>query len=142
MRRMILPWMVVGILGCGELRSPTEPIDGGPPPVDPSATFTRVQNEIFATSCAFAGCHGAAGTQAGLNLTPGVAYGNLVDVASTQIPQIARVDPRNPDQSYLFMKVTGAGGIVGSRMPLGQPELSEAQKDLIRNWILRGAPND
>lgn len=132
------------VVGCGELRSPTEPNGEGPPdpPVDPSATFTRVQAEVFSTSCAFSGCHGASGTQAGLNLTAGLAYANLVNVASTEIPQIDRIEPGDPDASYLFLKVTGAPGIVGSRMPLEQPELTPAQKDLIRNWILRGAPND
>ncbi len=129
-------------MGCGELRSPTEPGNPPGPPVDPSATFTRVQSKVFTTSCAFSGCHGSAGTQAGLNLTAGAAYANLVNVPSTEIASIDRVEPEAPDQSYLYMKVTGAPGIIGSRMPLGLPELTSDQTELIRNWILRGAPND
>ncbi|MBW3672126.1 MAG: hypothetical protein KY432_10705 [Acidobacteria bacterium] len=81
-------------------------------------------------------------TQLGLNLTEGAAYVNLVNVPSAQVPQIDRVEPGQPDRSYLYMKVTGSPDILGSRMPLGQPELSQQQKDLIENWILRGAPND
>lgn len=144
MRRAVVSLLMLLVAGCGELRSPTAPPNGGDPnpPADPSATFTRVQSEIFAVSCAFSGCHGAAGTQAELLLTPDAAYGNLVNVPSSEVPQIDRVEPGSPDQSYLYMKVTGAPGILGSKMPLGQPELTQEQKDLIGNWILRGAPND
>lgn len=144
MGRGTVSLLIVLLAGCGELRSPTAPPDGGTPgpPIDPSATFTRVQNEIFTTTCAFSGCHGALGTQLGLNLTEGAAYGNLVNVPSAEVPQLDRVEPEQPGQSYLYLKVTGSPDILGGRMPLGQPELSQQQKDLIENWILRGAPND
>lgn len=139
---MSLVFLLALTAGCGELRSPTAPPGPPAPPVDPSATFTRVQNEIFTTTCAFSGCHGAAGTRAGLELSAGVAYRNLVGVPSTELPQLDRIEPAEPGRSYLYLKVTGAANIVGGRMPLGQPELTQDQKDLIRDWILRGAPND
>lgn len=143
MRKILFMAILVVVLGaCGELRSPTAPMDDPDDPIDPSATFSRVQNEIFTTTCAFSGCHGALATQMNLELTAGVAYANIVNVPSAEVPQLDRVEPGLPDRSYLYLKVTGAPGIIDARMPLGQPELTQPQKDLIRNWILRGAPND
>jgi hypothetical protein len=74
-------------------------------------------------------------------LLAGQAYGNTVNVASVEMPQLRRVLPGDPASSYLYRKITGAG-ITGDRMPLQQPPLSDAQIALVRNWILRGAPND
>ena len=125
---------------CGDLRSPTEPPGGGDP-IDPTATFTRVQNEIFTPTCASSGCHDPLGQQSQLVLTAGRAYSNTVNVASVEMPGLLRVAPGDPANSYLYRKITGAG-ITGDRMPQGLPPLSDAQLRLVRDWIRRGAPND
>lgn len=131
---------VAMLAACGELSLPTDPLGGGPP-IDPTATFTRVQSEIFTPTCAAIGCHDAIGRQSGLLLTSGVAYQSIVNVPSVEMPQLARVTPGDPASSYLYRKVTGAG-ITGDRMPQGAPPLSDSQLALIRDWIRRGAPND
>jgi hypothetical protein len=128
------------VLGCGELRSPTAPPPGGEP-VDPSATFTRVQNEVFTPSCASLGCHDTIGQQSQLVLSSGRAYAQIVGVASVEMPNVQRVTPNDPAASYLYRKVVGTG-ITGERMPQGGPPLSEEKIRLIRDWIRRGAPND
>jgi hypothetical protein len=128
------------VASCGELKLPTEPPGGGNPP-DPTATFTRVQNEIFTPSCAQIGCHDRIGQQSDLILSAGNAYANIVNVASVELPQINRVTPNDPANSYLYRKVTGAG-ITGDRMPQASPALTDAEIALIRDWIRRGAPND
>ena len=128
------------VASCGELKLPTEPPVGGPPP-DPAATFTRVQNEIFTPSCAQIGCHDRIGQQSDLILSAGNAYADIVNVPSVELPQIARVTPNDPANSYLYRKVTGVG-ITGDRMPQASPALSDAEIALIRDWIRRGAPND
>lgn len=133
-----LPFLMLS-MACGELRSPTDPFDGPPP--DPSATFTRVQNEIFTPTCGVSGCHDPIGQSAGMILTAGNAYANIVNVPSSEMPSLMRVSPRNPDDSYLYRKITGAG-ITGARMPFGGPPLDEAKIALVRDWIRRGAPND
>lgn len=126
--------------GCGELRDvPTGPGGGGPP--DPAATFTRVQSEVFTASCTFSGCHDSLGQQAGLNLSAGAAHAQIVNKRSTQVA-LDRVEPGVPEQSYLLHKVAGGGTIVGDRMPLSLPPLTDAQVTLLRDWIRRGAPND
>jgi mono/diheme cytochrome c family protein len=45
------------------------------------------------------------------------------------------IDPGQPQDSYLFMKVEGASGIIGGRMPLTGGSLSEAQLQTIHDWI-------
>jgi hypothetical protein len=131
---------LLGTVGCGELKSPTEP-DGGQLPPDPTATFTRVQSEIFTPTCTTIACHDPLGQQSQMVLIPGRAYASTVGVASVEMPQLQRIAPNDPANSYLYRKITGAG-ITGDRMPLNQPPLSAAQIALVRDWIRRGAPND
>jgi hypothetical protein len=123
------------------LKEPTDPGLGAGEPIDPTATFTRVQNEVFTPTCAQLGCHDPLGRQESLILSPGRAYAMTVGVASIETPQLARVTPSNPAISYLYRKITGAG-ITGDRMPQGGPLLTDAQIKLVRDWIRRGAPND
>lgn len=123
---------------------PPEPADPpllGGEPIDPTATFTRVQNEIFTPSCARLGCHDSLGQQSQMILTAGKSYAQIVNVASVEMPSLKRVAPNDPANSYLYRKATGAG-ITGDRMPQNLPPLADGQIRLIRDWIRRGAPND
>lgn len=137
------PLILVTILltACGNLETVTGPGGIGGDPIDPTATFTRVQNEIFTPTCASIGCHDPLGQQSQMVLSVGRAYASTVNVASVEMPSLLRVKPDDPTNSYLYRKVTGAG-ITGDRMPLSLPPLSDAQTRLIRDWIRRGAPND
>ena len=62
----------------------------------------------------------------------------LVNVPSTEVPSILRVEPGNPDDSYLVQKIEGTAA-VGARMPLGGPNLSADEIAAIRQWITDGA---
>ncbi len=132
--------LVAGVAAaCGTPKSlPLEPDGGGP---DPAATFTRVQAEVLSVSCALAGCHAGAAPQAGLDLSPTASYANLVRVSAVQRPELARVEPFNPDRSYAVLKLRGDPAIVGARMPLGGA-VTRAQLDLAVDWVRRGAPRD
>src|SRR6184192_4166558 len=131
------------ITACGKLAElPTEP--GGPgngQPIDPTATFTRVQTEIFTPTCAALGCHDRLGRQEDQQLQAGMAYAQVVNHPSLEMPGLMRVAPGDPANSYLYRKITGAG-ITGDRMPQGGPYLADAKIKLVRDWIRRGAPND
>ncbi len=140
MRRLSL-LALLALLGCGELATPVDPGGGGGEPIDPTATFTRVQNEIFTPTCAAIGCHDPLGRQSQMVLTAGQAYANIVNAGSVEMPQLRRVQPGDHTNSYLYRKITGVG-ITGDRMPQGGPYLNDAQIKLVRDWIRRGAPND
>ena len=134
--------VVIGSLvvsSCGQRKLPFEPTVGPPP--NPSATFTRVQNEVFTVNCAIAGCHAALGARQGMNLSAGAAYGNTVRVPSVERPDLNRIEPGDPDRSYLVKKLRGDPDITGLRMPDGG-SLTSADIQLVIDWVRRGAPND
>ncbi len=110
------------------------------PDPDDEVTFSQVQ-AIFSSSCAVSGCHAGASPQQGMDLSAGVAYANIVNVASAENPALSRITPNDPDNSYLYRKITGVN-ILFARMPLGRAPLSQDQIDLMRDWIEAGAPND
>jgi hypothetical protein len=139
MRVRLIPLLIL-VAACGELKSPTDP-GTGPEPIDPTATFTRVQSEIFTPTCAQIGCHDTIGQQSQMVLVAGQAYANIVNVQSVETPSLRRIQPNDPDNSYLYRKITGAN-ITGARMPLNLPPLSDEKIRLVRDWIRRGAPND
>jgi len=142
MRKAIILCLGVATLagvGCGTKKTlPFEP-DGGPP--SPDATFTRVQGEVFSVNCALAGCHAGNSPTGGMNLTAGVAYANIVGVHSTERADLNRIQPGDPDRSYLVKKIRGDADIVGSPMPL-IGSITAAQRQLVIDWVRRGAPND
>jgi hypothetical protein len=140
MRSPLIVFCLLLATACGELRTPTNPAGGGDP-IDQSATFTRVQTEILTPTCTNLGCHDPLGQSSSLVLTASVSYSNLVNRPSVEMPQLMRVAPNDPSNSYLYRKITGAG-ITGDRMPLSKPPLTDAQIKLVRDWIRRGAPND
>ncbi|HLN93188.1 MAG TPA: hypothetical protein VK389_04945 [Thermoanaerobaculia bacterium] len=129
-------------LGCGDEKPlPTAP-DGGPGP-SPLATYTRVQNEVFTLKCALSGCHlgPASAAQEGLVLSSDVAYDNIVMVRSNQNSSIFRVTPGDPTNSYLWRKINPGQPIVGERMPQ-TGSITESERQLVTDWIQRGAPRD
>ena len=142
MRSTLIVVALTLLTACGELKTPTSP-GGSGDPIDPTATFTRVQNEIFTPSCGVIGCHDPLGAASSANmiLTSGRAYAQIVNQASTEMPSLSRIAPNDFANSYLYRKITGAG-ITGERMPLSGPPLTEAQIKLVKDWIRRGAPND
>jgi hypothetical protein len=142
MKRLALFAVLLAATSCGKLGElPTDPGAGGGQPPDPTATFTRVQAEIFTPTCAALGCHDPLGRQQQLILKAGQAYTMIAGVPSTETPGLLRVSPNDPANSYLYRKITGAG-ITGDRMPQGSSPLTDAQIKLVRDWIRRGAPND
>jgi len=114
-----------------------------PPPPPPTVTLAQLQSTIFTPSCA--GCHtgGGAVLPSSMNLSNTAAsYAALVGVASTEQPAVQRVNPGDPDASYLVRKLEGAPGISGDRMPLGGAPLGAALIADVRAWIAAGAAND
>jgi hypothetical protein len=105
-------------------------------------TFASIQQTIFTLNCAVSGCHLGGSAAAQLDLSAGNAYSNLVGVASVEVPTLQRVEPGDPDNSYLVRKVEGGPGITGVQMPRGRDPLSAEQIQAIRDWIAAGAKNN
>ncbi len=107
---------------------------GGNPPIE--ATLESIQENVFTPICTT--CHAGAAAPQGLRLEEGQSHAMLVNVPSTEVPSLLRVDPGNPDDSYLVQKIEGTAA-VGDRMPLGGQPLDQETIDAIRQWITDGA---
>ncbi len=109
------------------------PTDTTGTPID-TAYFTTEVETIFQAKCWL--CHPPYG---GMDLTVSEAYGNLVNVTSTNYAPANRVVPGNLDASILWHKVTG-DGIYGVMMPPpGYTQLTLEEVQTIRDWIEQGA---
>ena len=106
------------------------------------ATFFRVQNEIFNPSCALSGCHSAGSAAQGLSLAEGQAFGNIVNVPSSVQGSKDRIEPGDPNNSYLYLKVIGDPSISGVQMPRFRTPLSQELQDLLKDWIEAGTENN
>jgi len=119
--------------------------DPGNGPGNATATFAGDVQPIFTANCAFSGCHGGGSPAQGMNLSAGQAYQSIVGVPSVELPSMDRIEPGQPDQSYLVNKIQGTQASVGGsgqRMPLGMSPLSQDDIDTIRSWVEAGAINN
>ena len=104
------------------------------------STLSSIQSRVFTPQCVT--CHGDADAQAGLNLEEGTSFTALVNMPSTQVA-LDLVEPNDAENSYLIHKLEGRAGIEGDRMPPDSAEfLSDADIDVIRQWIDEGAQNN
>jgi len=109
--------------------------------VELTATWDSIQ-PLLRFRC---GCHHTAdGGEGGLIGIDDVelGYAALVGVPSEDVPSMARVEPGQPDQSYLLLKLRDAhraAGGTGDRMPPTGPALPDAQIQVIADWVAAGA---
>jgi methionine-rich copper-binding protein CopC len=133
-------WVALALASCtagdgSGLDAGGRPLPPTPPPND---DFQQIQDTIFTPICST--CHAGANAPRGLRLDAGNSFAMIVNVASVEVPGLMRVNPGNPDTSYLVQKIQG-NAAVGVRMPAnGPPYLTQAQIDLVRGWIAAGAP--
>ena len=138
--RSLLALSLLLAAGCGSVKSPTEPPPS--PGGVPALTFTQIQTQFFTPICAKAGCHAAGSSPSGLVLEAGQSYGNLVGHPAAENSALNRVEPGNPDRSYIILKLRGDPSITGERMPFGGPYLTSEQIEGIAGWIRAGAPSN
>ncbi|MEX0967183.1 MAG: T9SS type A sorting domain-containing protein [Bacteroidia bacterium] len=123
------------------------------------STYGQVYS-IFQTSCAFSSCHSGSQAKANLDLVGEGAtlqakmqdvYSNLFnaepDNGFAKQEKLKRVFPGHPYKSFLFKKINnGLQPDVtlhtqeGSSMPENGTPLEDEKIELIRQWILMGAP--
>jgi hypothetical protein len=117
-----------GFAGSSALPPPTSP-----PPAAFGPNFSEIQASVFTPTCATSTCHAGATPGGGLNLEAANSYTMLVGIQSSQDAGFMRVQPGNPDNSYLIQKLEGtaSGGV--PMPPSGA--LPQADIDTIRQWI-------
>jgi hypothetical protein len=125
---------------------PPDGIPSGLAPCDEAgyhSDFGWIQRTIFDVSCATTGCHAGANPDAGMNLSRGMAYAALVNVASRYTDGWLRVTPGSPGESMLMVQIGGEPGPpLEGLMPWGEAPLCDPQIDAVRRWIQAGALND
>ena len=127
--------------GCANFDTPVDPAGGAPDTLVPTPSFTADVLPIFEKRCSVGGCHSFVTRQAGLSLTATDAYSLLVGVPATLQPARLRVQPSQPDQSWLVTMISADDGARQnySRMPLATQPLTTNQIATIVRWIEQGA---
>jgi hypothetical protein len=87
---------------------------------------------IFRLNCAW--CHGGKKPKKNMRLEPGVWEKSIINVPSSERESLKIVDPGEPENSYLLMKIRGDRSILGDQMPPGFP-LNNREIQIIRQWI-------
>jgi hypothetical protein len=133
-----LIWVLLLLLSAcaGNGEGLDEPDEEPLTPPQEAPTFSDIQTMIFIPICV---CHVGAAAPLGLVLDTADSIDMLVNIPSAEVPDLFRVEPGNPDDSYLVRKLEGGPDIVGSPMPLGGPPLDQDMIDQVREWILAGA---
>ena len=116
---------------------PPTPTPTTPPPTPtptmppPSVTLSSLQTTVFTPKCI--GCHGGSSPEAGMNLSAGQSFSNLVNVAATTQAGAIRVVPFSPSTSYLSIFLAA-----GHR----SNSVTAQDRADIDSWILAGALNN
>jgi hypothetical protein len=91
------------------------------------------------------GCHNQDDPQGDLTLLGDGVYERLLE-ASGQLTDMRLIEPGDPTQSYLYLKLTGDDRIQGLQMPYnpltGEGSLTQAEISDIETWIINGAVED
>lgn len=125
-----------------------------PPPGEPScadgrsfdSTWEAIQTNIFERhGCTQDICHGSSAA-GGLDLSPDVAYENLIEVES-EGSRWRLVEPGDKDRSHLWLKLAAKVyadefTVSGAPMPISGPPISEMELEWLRLWIYNGAPEN
>lgn len=107
-----------------------------------ASMLAGIQTGIFGASCT--ACHGANGTSAaGLNLTEGNSYANLVNQHSTQLPEQYRVVPNDTANSVLWQVIYGdaSAGWPMNHADMLNKERASGLLQMLADWIVNGAQN-
>ena len=115
------------------------------PPPPPANSLSNDVQPILTANCTDSACHGAPTPQLGMNLSVDLTFSNTVGVPAVEVSTLNRVEPGDPDNSYLIHKLEGTAGAVGgvdTQMPLGRNPLDQSDIDIIRAWIADGAQNN
>ncbi len=129
--------VVLSAAGCGATTVP----DVTPP--GRAISLADDVQPIFDTHCStchFPGSSFASGLE--LDLRPGATHASAVNVAAETDDQLKLIVPGDAQASLLFLKVLLDDPPAGQRMPLFSARLTEAELQVIEDWIADGAQDN
>ena len=132
MKKIYLSVLIVVTITLYNCSKDTGPVDDNQ--TTENISFANDVQPIFDQSCT--SCHPGSGN---LDLTAANSYNQLVNVNASGY-SAKRVVPGDAANSVLYKKIDGSGAY-GSNMPLGG-NLSTAQINIIKQWIVEGAKNN
>jgi hypothetical protein len=145
LRVLLVAACVLGVVACGPNEEENNQTSAEAP------GYNQLHQQIFEPQCSSGACHGNQGI-AGLSFAdPDTGYDQLLNGAVVNGPAntkgMKRVDPGNPDNSFLYKKLhTSAAELseagYGARMPLTGDKLGPGSLEAVRAWIAAGAPRD
>src|SRR5688572_5639690 len=136
LRSFLLSWVLTTVISLG---------------ANAQSTFTRV-HQILQANCTSSGCHGSDNTQVfDLSGSQTDMYNAIVGTAATNTTAASKnqklVAPGYPHRSFLLRKIINGLGpdLVleageGDVCPQNLPALANVEIELIRQWIMFGAP--
>lgn len=145
MRPILIALLPLAAACAGEIEAGGDGVDAGPGDdplaVDnpaPAGSLEQLQRTVIAERCSGQPglCHNG---QFEPNLsTTANTYAYLVRRPATENPAVVRVEPGDPDASFLIDKLRNRNG-VATQMPLGAEPLSEDEIQMFEDWIRDGA---
>ncbi len=149
-------FLVVLSAGCGGNKGQDGGIvlggDGGLSLDLGAVSYTDIQTQVFLAHCGNGGfggrtCHLRQPPEGGLDLTAANSYAKLINVTAFIAPGLKRVQPGDPQHSFLWLKLTDKLTVTqGNPMPFqtgGKADLiSSDLLALVEKWIYEGAPNN
>lgn len=103
-----------------------------------TVTLTELKTDIFTQRCG--PCHLGAAPSGNMSLTNELIWEETVDVPAIGNSDFVRVDPGDPDNSYIVMKLRGGSRISGGQMPSdGTAPLEDKDITRVATWIAEGA---
>lgn len=132
---------VIFFIGCADeiITSCEESVGGKTENV--TASFKSIEQNVFASSCGTASCHGGTAAISGLLLVGDNAYNKLIGVVTINSDPKPLVDPGNSSNSYLMDRLNDNGFNVMPPENRGG-KLDQAVIDSIAKWIDNGALNN
>ena len=119
----------------------TSLIAGEAAQAEEKVSFRKHIAPIFRDECTY--CHMREEHMGYLVLEQELAYENLVDVPAYGYPRLKRVQPGEPDRSYLWLKLTGQHLAVGGKgWPMPYYPMVDEKRLLVHDWIVQGAKNN
>lgn len=147
----IFPLLLTFLWSCEEnVGPPDNPFDdidytGGvviDMPEPDSSSLVGLHTYIFSQSCSVPGCHD--GSFEPDFRTVQSTYSSLVYQPVVKNDEQGsftyRVIPGNPEESWLYFRITTDNSVIG-RMPLYDNPLTEGQVEALKEWINKGAPD-